>query len=94
MVEAGYKPAIPLESGDPLAIRRKDTSMKTLGRLWTWWQGQSDRDFYASMEIDTHKWANRSELLRRLTTQEDDRPREHEPEDNYLQLMHLMPRRD
>ena len=66
--------------------------MKTLGRLLTWWRQQSDSDFYASMEIDTHRWANRSELLRRLSGQSEQGPQEHEPEESDLQLMPLLPR--
>jgi hypothetical protein len=70
----------------------RSKNMKTLGRLLTWWQQQSDRDFYTSMEIDTHRWANRSELLRRLSTRGGEGPQEHEPEDHDLQLTPLLPR--
>ncbi len=54
--------------------------MKTLGRLLTWWERQSDSDFYASMEIDTHRWANRSALARRPSGPSDQDPPEQEPE--------------
>ena len=41
--------------------------MKALKRLWTWWCGLWTDDFFAATEIDTHRWDNNSEILRRLS---------------------------
>jgi hypothetical protein len=68
--------------------------MKTLGRLLTRWQQRSDSDFYASMEIDTHRWSNRSGLPRRLSGQSDRSPQERESEESDLQLVPLLPRQE
>ncbi len=65
--------------------------MKMLGRLLAWWERQSDSDFYASMEIDTHRWASRSGVLQRLSGQSDQEPQRHEPKDGDPQLMSLLP---
>lgn len=41
--------------------------MGVLKRAWRWWQALWDLDFSASMEVDSHLWDNKSEILRRLS---------------------------
>lgn len=43
--------------------------MRALMRtLWAWWCGLWADDFFAEREIDTHRWDNKSEILRRLSS--------------------------
>jgi hypothetical protein len=66
--------------------------VRMLGRLWAQWSQRTDCGFYETMGIDTHRWANRSEILRRLSAQAAFDPLEHEPEDDAPQLMPPSPR--
>ena len=42
--------------------------MRALKRLWAWWCELWADDFFAATEIDTHRWDNKSEILRRLSS--------------------------
>ena len=42
--------------------------MRAMKRLWTWWCELWTDDFFAATEIDTHRWDNKSEILRRLSS--------------------------
>jgi len=41
--------------------------MKSLRRLWDWWCDLWDGDSLWSADIDTHRWENKAEILRRLS---------------------------
>ncbi len=42
--------------------------MRAMKRLWTWWCELWTDDFFAATEIDTHRWDNKFEILRRLSS--------------------------
>jgi hypothetical protein len=41
--------------------------MGVLARVWRWWRGLWELDFSSSMEVDSHLWDNKAEMLRRLS---------------------------
>ena len=41
--------------------------MRALKKLWTWWRALWADDFYEATEVDTHRWDNKSEILRRIS---------------------------
>ena len=45
----------------------KEQAMKALRRIWTWWRALWEWDFYESDEVDSHRWENKVEMLRRLS---------------------------
>ncbi|MBP7050109.1 MAG: hypothetical protein KBE65_03760 [Phycisphaerae bacterium] len=42
--------------------------MGVLGKVWRWWRALWAMDFSASMEVDSHQWDNKAEILRRLSS--------------------------
>ncbi|HNS19687.1 MAG TPA: hypothetical protein PKH24_04270 [Sedimentisphaerales bacterium] len=42
--------------------------MGVLGKVWRWWRALWAVDFSSSMEIDSHQWDNKAEILRRLSS--------------------------
>lgn len=42
--------------------------MRAMRRLWAWWRELWNDDFYGATEVDTHRWDNKSEILRRLSS--------------------------
>lgn len=44
-------------------------AMRALMRtLWAWWCGLWAEDFFTDRQVDMHRWANKSEVLRRLSS--------------------------
>ncbi|UCC32215.1 MAG: hypothetical protein JSU86_08015 [Phycisphaerales bacterium] len=41
--------------------------MRALTRLWKWWHELWDCDSLWWPDVDTHAWANKVEILRRLS---------------------------
>ncbi len=41
--------------------------MRVLRKLWTWWSALWDCDSLWQIDIDTHQWDNKAEILRRLS---------------------------
>lgn len=41
--------------------------MKVLRGFWTWWRQFWGDDFYWPMQVDSHQWDNKAEILRRLS---------------------------
>jgi len=42
--------------------------MRVLRKLWRWWRTLWDLDFSSTMEVDSHQWDNKVEILRRLSS--------------------------
>jgi hypothetical protein len=40
--------------------------MGVLRKLWHWWHDLWGCDLYSPMEVDSHRWENKVEILRRL----------------------------
>ena len=41
--------------------------MKTLRSLWTWWRWLWEWDCDESIEVDSHRWENKTEMRGRLS---------------------------
>ncbi len=41
--------------------------MKALTRICEWWRGLWGSDWCWDMEVDSHRWENKVEILRRLS---------------------------
>ena len=61
-----------IRSLEPLARRRpqegKEKTMKALRTLRKWWREFWGPDFYWPAQVDTHRWENKTEMLRRLSS--------------------------
>lgn len=42
--------------------------MKVLKKLWTWWCELWNGDSFWATDVDTHRWENKAEILRRLSS--------------------------
>jgi len=45
--------------------------MGVLRKIWGWWRAFWGADLYWPAEIDSHRWENKTEILRRLGTRSD-----------------------
>jgi len=57
------------ETGHRRTAGRMGRAMRALIRKsWAWWCGLWAEDFFTDREVDMHCWANKSEVLRRLSS--------------------------
>jgi hypothetical protein len=48
--------------------RQKEWTMELLRKIGAWWRELWGGDWYWPREVDSHRWENKVEILRRLGT--------------------------
>jgi hypothetical protein len=56
------------DAGGIGATGKKRWIMRVVRKLREWWRALWGPDFYWPAEVDSHRWENKTEILRRLST--------------------------